>query len=166
VAIGSFEVSINRELYWAGEIQEIISGAVAHASQKNSGIALAAALLMSEFGLAPWTTKRARVAIISVYKRARAASASPKEAADALLVRLRKLVHAGTRFPVIHKGQSLSPDQAKKAWGAIWTLPNSKRTILIRYDRLKLLVQPSAVTNAVLRELAAREILLRPMMAS
>jgi putative DNA primase/helicase len=125
------------------------------------GIVLAAALLMSEFGVAPWTKKRARIAVTAVYKRARAASASPKEAADALLRRLRKLVRAGTRFPAIQKGQSLSPDQAKKAWGVIWKLPNSKRTILVPYDRLKRLVQPSAITNAVLRELAAKEILLK-----
>jgi putative DNA primase/helicase len=125
------------------------------------GIVLAAALLMSKFGVAPWTRKRARIAVTAVYKRARAASASPKEAADALLRRLRKLVRAGTRFPAIQKGQSFSPDQAKKAWGVIWKLPNSKRTILVPYDRLKRLVQPSAITNAVLRELAAKEILLK-----
>jgi hypothetical protein len=125
------------------------------------GIVLAAALLMSKFGVAPWTRKRARIAVTAVYKRARAASASPKEAADALLRRLRKLVRAGTRFPAIQKGQSLSPDQAKKAWGVIWKLPHSKRTIVVPHDRLKRLVQPSAITNAVLRKLAAKEILLK-----
>jgi hypothetical protein len=155
----------------AGRVRGIIDGFVEqmHADQdpwerrfaEKPGIMLAAALLMSEFGLAPWTKKRARIAVKAVYKRARAASASAKEAADALLERLRKLVRAGTRFPVIQKGQSLSPDQAKEAWGVIWKLPNSKRTILIPYDRLKRVIQPSAITNAVLRELAAREILLK-----
>ena len=125
------------------------------------GIVLAAALLLSEFGLTPWTKKRARTAIARVYKRARAASASSKEAADAVLVRLRKLVRAGTRFPAIKKGQSLPADQATSAWGVIWKLPNSKRTILIAYTRLESLVMPSAITGAVLRELAAREILLK-----
>ena len=125
------------------------------------GIVLAAALLMSEFGLTPWTEKRARIAVKRVYKRARAASASAKEAADALLARLRKLVRAGTRFPEIKKGQSLPADQARRAWGVIWKLPNSKRTILIAYRRLESLVMPSAITGAVLHELAAREILLK-----
>jgi hypothetical protein len=40
------------------------------------GIALAAAILVSEFGLAPWSKKRARRAIIAVYKKARATSVS------------------------------------------------------------------------------------------
>jgi putative DNA primase/helicase len=128
---------------------------------RKFGIVLAAALLLSEFGLTPWTKKRARIAVRRVYKRSRAASASVKEAADALLRRLKKLVRAGTRFPAIKKGQSLPADQAKKAWGVIWKLPEAKRTILIPYSRLESLVMPSAITGAVLHELAAREILLK-----
>ena len=70
-------------------------------------------------------------------------------------------MRAGTQFPAIKKGQSLPADQATKAWGVIWKLPNFKRTILIPYPRLENLVIPSAITGAVLRELAARGILLK-----
>jgi hypothetical protein len=154
-----------------GWVREIIDEFVeqVHANQDpwerrfaaKFGIVLAAALFMSEFGLAPWTKKRARIAIIGLYKRARAAFASPKEAADALLRRLRKLVRAGNRFPAIQKAQALPPDQANRAWGVIWKLPESKSTILIPFDRLKRVVIPSAITRAVLHELAARQILLK-----
>jgi hypothetical protein len=49
------------------------------------GLALAAAILLTEFDIAPWTRKRARVAITAIYKRARTALVSPNEATDALI---------------------------------------------------------------------------------
>ena len=123
-------------------------------------IVLAAALLLSEFGLTPWSEQRARDAVARVYKRSRAASASVKEATDRLLVRLQRLVRAGTRFRAIQKGKSLPADQANRAWGYIWKL-NTKRTVLIPYARMERLVNPSAITTAVLHELASRQILLK-----
>jgi hypothetical protein len=127
---------------------------------KKFGIVLAAALLLSEFGLTPWSEQRARDAVARVYKRSRAASASVKEATDRLLVRLQRLVRAGTRFRAIQKGKSLPADQANRAWGYIWKL-NTKRTVLIPYARMERLVNPSAITTAVLHELASRQILLK-----
>jgi len=124
------------------------------------GIVLAAALLLSEFGLTPWTAQRARNAITRVYRRSRAAFASVKEATDALIRRLQRLVRKRTRIRAIKKGKSLPVDQANSAWGYIWKLYR-KRVVLIPLARMKRLVIPSAITTPVLRELADRQILLK-----
>jgi uncharacterized protein DUF927 len=124
------------------------------------GIVLAAALLLSEFGQVPWTAQRARNAITRVYRRSRTASASVKEATDALLRRLQGLVRKRTRIRAIKKGKSLPADQANRAWGYIWKLKR-KRVVLIPYPRIQRLINPSAITTPVLRELARREILLK-----
>ena len=60
----------------------------------------------------------------------------------------------------IKKGKSLPADQANRAWGYIWEL-NGKRAILIPYPRMQRLINPSAITTPVLRELARRQILLK-----
>ena len=83
------------------------------------GIVFAAAILLSDFGIAPWTKKRARIAITAIYRRARGASASIDEAADAVVIRLRKFVKKGKRFPKVKKGQALTPNKASTAWGAV-----------------------------------------------
>jgi hypothetical protein len=125
------------------------------------GIALAAAILMSEFGLAPWSKKRARNAIIAVYKKARAASVSTDEAADRLVHRLRKLVKAGKRFPQLTKGQELSVKEASSAWGAVIVLPSGDRVVASPYSRVEKLVNPSAITHPVLRVLVDRKVVLK-----
>jgi hypothetical protein len=124
------------------------------------GIVLAAALLLSEFGVAPWTKQRARNAVARVYKRSRAASASVNEATDRLLRRLQRLSRGGERLRAIKKGKSLPADQADRAWGYIRKL-NGKPVILIPYPRMQRLINPSAITTPVLRELARRQILLK-----
>jgi len=120
------------------------------------GIVLAAAVLLAEFRLTPWTEN----AVARVYKRSRAASASIDEATDNLIDRMKKLLRGGERFRVIKKGKSLPAGQADRAWGYIRKL-NDKRVILIPYPRMQRLINPSAITTPVLRELARREILLK-----
>jgi hypothetical protein len=124
------------------------------------GIVLAGALLLSHFGLTPWTKQRARNAVARVYRRSRAASASLNEATDRLLRRLRRLLRGGDRIRAIKKGKSLPADRAKRAWGYIRKL-NGKSVILIPYPRMQRLINPSAITTPVLRELARRQILLK-----
>jgi hypothetical protein len=124
------------------------------------GIVLAAAVLLAEFRLTPWTEQRARNAVARVYKRSRAASASVDEATDNLIDRMKKLLKGGERFRPIKKGKSLPADQANRAWGYIRKL-NDKRVILIPYPRMQRLINPSAITTPVLRELARRQILLK-----
>ena len=120
------------------------------------GIVFAAAILLSEFGVAPWTKRRARIAITAIYKRARGASASADEAADALVRKLRKLVKKGKRFPKIKKGQALPPAKASSAWGAIVSQPDVGRVVACPHSRVESLVNPSAITQAVLRKLSSR----------
>jgi hypothetical protein len=121
------------------------------------GIVLAASILLSEFGLAPWTKKRARKAIATIYKRARASSVSTDEAADALLTAIRKHVKAGKRFPKIKKGQALIPP----AWGAVVQMPGTGRVVAVPHTRVTTLVRPSAMTQPVLRTLAERKLIVQ-----
>jgi Domain of unknown function (DUF927) len=93
------------------------------------GIVLAAALLLSHFGVMPWTKQRARNAVARVYKRSRAASASVNEATDRLLRRLQRLSRGGERLRAIKKRKSLPADQANRAWGYIWELNVFRRGI-------------------------------------
>jgi hypothetical protein len=125
------------------------------------GIVQAAAILMCEFGIAPWTEKRARKAITAVYKNARSASASVDEATDALVQRLRKIAAAGERFPVVQKGDQLSAKKTAKAWGVIRDMPKLGRVLNIRHSRIERFVTPSAITGQVLRELARRKVLVK-----
>jgi hypothetical protein len=125
------------------------------------GIDLAGAILLAEFGIAPWTIERAWSAITRMYRRARSANVSVDEATDALVRRLRKIIAAGKRFPVIQKGEKLSAKKAAKAWGATRDMPKLGRVINVRYSRIERLVTPSAITGQVLRELARRKILVK-----
>jgi hypothetical protein len=124
------------------------------------GIVLAAAILLAEFGLVPWTKKRAQKAIAAIYKRARASSVSIDEAADALLVKVRAHVMEKKRFPEVDKGQQLAADQVSAAWGATVDVPGVGRVVAIPYAQAQAMVEPSATTRSVLRELVQRKIIL------
>jgi putative DNA primase/helicase len=125
------------------------------------GIVFAAAILLSEFGVGPWTKTRARIAITAIYKRARGASASVDEAATALVGRLRKLVKKGKRFPKVKKGHALPANAASTAWGAIVNLPNVGEVVACPHRRVERLVNPSAITHAVLRKLSNRGLVVK-----
>ena len=98
------------------------------------GIVLAGAILMSEFGIGPWTEQRARRAIATLYKKARSAIVSVKDATDAFLKRLRKLVKAGKRFPLIKKGESYD---GAETWGLTRKMPDRRRAVLVSSSRFE-----------------------------
>jgi hypothetical protein len=83
---------------------------------------------------------------------------SVKDAADALLKRLRKLVKAGKRFPLIKKGESYNEADT---WGLTRKMPDGRRAVLIPSSRFDSLVKPSAAAKAVLAELEKRGILIK-----
>lgn len=122
------------------------------------GIVLAGAILMSEFGIGPWTKQRARRAIAIMYKKARSAIVSIKDTTDAILKRLRKLVTAGKQFPLVKKGTSYNETDT---WGLIRKMQDGSRAVLIQSPRFDKLVKPSAAAKAVLVELAKRGILVK-----
>jgi hypothetical protein len=93
------------------------------------GIVLAGAILMSDFGIGPWTKQRAHQAIATLYKRARTAIVSIKETTDAVLERLRKALTAGKRFPLIKKGETYNDAET---WGLTRKIPEGGRAVLIR----------------------------------
>ena len=125
------------------------------------GIVFAAAILLSEFGIAPWTKRRAGKAITTIYKKARSTSVSIDEAADALVCKLRKLVKKGERFPKIKKGRELSSDEVSCAWGAVLALPNATRVVACPLARVVSLLRPSAIAQPVLCKLADRGLVLK-----
>jgi Domain of unknown function (DUF927) len=124
------------------------------------GIALAAAIFSSEFGLAPWTKRRAFPAIRTIYLRSRAASASVSEATDALIGKLREALTAG-HFPRLEKGQTMKPEDAGQAWGVTRTLSKHGPALIITLSRLQGLISPRAISSAVVAELANRSILIK-----
>jgi hypothetical protein len=113
---------------------------------------------MSKFGIGPWTRQRARNAIAALYRKARSAIVSIKDTTDAVLKRLRKLVTAGKRFPLIEKGESYNETET---WGLTRKMPDGSRAVLIRSSRFDKLVKPSAAAKAVLVELEKRGILIK-----
>ena len=125
------------------------------------GLVFAAAILLSQFGIAPWTKKRARIAITAIYKRARGASSSFDEAANALVGKLLKHIKKDNRFPVIKKGETLATDKASSAWGAIVQLPKVGQVLACRYSRVERLIKPSVLTQLVLRELSNRRFIAK-----
>ncbi len=122
------------------------------------GIVYAAAHLMAEYQIGPWSEKRATLALKRLYRRARSATVSPAEATDAFVRRIGKLVSAGKRFPSIGKGEH---SNAKGTWGMVRKIGASKRAVLIRHSRMKHLVKPAAASTLVLAELDTRGILVK-----
>jgi hypothetical protein len=122
------------------------------------GIVLAGAILMSEFGIGPWTTKRARRAVARLYKLARSITVSVNQATDALLRHLRKLVITGKRFPFIKKGMKYNKSEN---WGLTRKMPDGTNAVLIQLPRFDQLVKPSAISKAVLIELDTRGVLVK-----
>jgi putative DNA primase/helicase len=124
------------------------------------GIILSAAILLSEWDIGPWTSKRARRAIGRLYKVARSAVVSVEHATTALIQRLRHAVDK-QRFPTLSKRQVLSTKQSKRVWGVTEKHATLGRIIFVRLARIKSLVRPPAIVDAVLSKLEQESILLR-----
>jgi putative DNA primase/helicase len=123
------------------------------------GIVLAAAILASKFGIAPWAEKRAANAVRTIYRLSRAALASVTEASDALAGRLRKALAAG-RFPQLDKGAAIKPEDAAIAWGVTRKLTTHGQVVLITLHRLQRILKPRTIASAVVSELTNRGILI------
>jgi putative DNA primase/helicase len=124
------------------------------------GIILSAAILLSEWEIGPWTSKRARRAIDRLYKVARSAVVSVEDATTALIQRLRDAVNK-QRFPTQSKGLVLSTKRSKRVWGVTEKHADLGRIIFVRLARIKSLVGPPAIVDAVLSKLEQEGILLR-----
>jgi hypothetical protein len=122
------------------------------------GLAYAAAVLLAEFGVAPWTPDRAHRAIRNMYKKARRAAATVDEAATKLIRRLQRQV-AKKRYPLIKKGAKISAKKRKKAQrGLRWDVVGLGRALLIPMSNVQELVQSPALAAPVLRWMAKRKI--------
>jgi hypothetical protein len=127
------------------------------------GFVLAAAIFLSELGIAPWTRKQARRAVRRMYDVARRslATALPMEQViDKIVDRILTLVKKGKRFPDLGSGTP-SPKQTKLAWGVVKQSPGIGRIVLIPLARMKFLVPPHMGVNTVLDELYRRRLLLK-----
>jgi len=123
------------------------------------GIVLAAAILLVRYDIAPFTEERATAAVTNLYNVSRSLTVSIPQATDALLDILRNAQKK--RFPSLQKGEILKDDRRKAAWGVRRDLGGKKDVMVVRASRFKKLVQPSAVSEQVLEELAARSLLLK-----
>jgi putative DNA primase/helicase len=125
------------------------------------GIVLAGAIFASEFGVAPWTKRRAWRAVRTIYQRSRAALTSVSETTDALVREIRKAL-ATDRFPRLEKGQKImKPEDAGRALGVTRKLATHGPTLLITLDQLKGLIGPRAASSPVLADLEKRGILIQ-----
>jgi hypothetical protein len=122
---------------------------------------LAGARLLARYGLAPWTDQRAIVAVNNLYRDSRNLTVSVSQASDALLDKLRKEVASDKRFPRISKGESLNADRKKEIWGIIREIGGDENITAVIPSRFESLVEPSAVSDLVLRELDDRELLVK-----
>jgi hypothetical protein len=84
------------------------------------GIVLAGAILASEFGIAPWTEKRAANAIGAIYRLSRGALASGSEATDALIgilgITVRELDRLVEIFELSERFKGLRDPSAAITW--------------------------------------------------
>ena len=124
------------------------------------GIVLAGAIFSSEFGIAPWTKRKAWRAVRAIYRRSRAALTFISETTDALVGTLRKELR-DDRFPQLDKGQSLKPEDAGRALGVTRKLATHGPALLVSLAQLKGLIRPRGTSSAVLADLAKRGILIR-----
>jgi hypothetical protein len=121
-------------------------------------LAYGAAVLLAEFGVAPWTPERAHQAISNMYKKARRAAATVDEAAEKLHVRLRRRLKK-RRYPLVTKGAEISARKRQKArHGLCWDLVGHGRVLLIPITDVEQLVRPPAIATPVLRRLAKQKI--------
>jgi putative DNA primase/helicase len=125
------------------------------------GIVLAGAIILADFGIAPWTKKRAQLAVARMYKRARAACTSITTATDALLKRLRRNVSSTKRFPFIKKGEPVTADEAGTAWGFVKKMPGVGDVLHIRVSQLQQLVKPPSSLPLVLKELNMKGLVVK-----
>jgi hypothetical protein len=125
------------------------------------GMIFAAACLLVRYEIAPFTEERASEAIKSLYAASRSLTVSIPDATDALLNRLRAEVADRNLFPRLTKGQVLTAVQKKAAKGAVRKVGDEYRVLVIRPKRLKSFVEPPAVADGVISEVAARGLLIK-----
>ena len=124
------------------------------------GTILAAAILLSDWKIGPWTRKRARRAIGRLYKVARAAIVSVEDATTALAQKLLEAIDE-KRFPRWVNGKMLSTKQSDKTWGITKKDMKGRFIVFVPLSRIKLLTQPPAIVMAVLDRLEQEGIVLR-----
>jgi hypothetical protein len=120
---------------------------------RKLAIAGAGAILLSRFGIGPWSEKRARRAFRRIYKRARLAVSDADEIATALIKSLGGKLANG-EFPEILKGSKVSRSVAESVkLGFIRTLPGLGRSLLLTLDCVRALVARKELVDPVLRRL-------------
>jgi hypothetical protein len=104
------------------------------------GYVLAAAVLLSSYGMAPWSKKQAWRAIKRIYCTARQSLPTPMpidQFTDSFVEQIVRLVDEGGKFPFLGKNQELSAKQGKTCLGVVRKLNGIGRVVLIPLARLK-----------------------------
>jgi Domain of unknown function (DUF927) len=114
----------------------------------------AAAVLLADLGLAPWTKKRAYKALRGCYRAARAATATFKEISQTLKNKVRMRLSRGW-FPALKKGRALSRGEKRLARrGFQKDLPDTGQTLLVPIAQVQKLIGSAAMVGPVVRCLA------------
>jgi len=118
---------------------------------RKLAIAGATAILLAELEIVPWSKKRAARAFRRIYRKARAAVATPEEKAEKLIVRIRRLLSKGN-IPEVPKAKKLSQKQARTGFRR--KLPDIGLALLMPMERVEELVQNRELAGPVIRILA------------
>jgi hypothetical protein len=122
-------------------------------------IVYAAAVLLATFGIAPWSEKRAMVAVKHLYQVSRAASMRDDEATGAFITRVRKL-STKDAFPYVPKGKRVRRIDDQRPRGITRDIGRHKGVIVLPHEQFKKLVEPAAAHDLVEQELETRGLLL------
>jgi hypothetical protein len=102
----------------------------------------AGAHIAAEMKIAPWPKRHAFKCVARLYRRARNVVATPEEALADLLHRLAANERSKTRFPALKKGETVSRDARKGAWGIRRKTLGTPPNLAVLSKKLNKLVRP------------------------
>jgi hypothetical protein len=130
---------------------------------RKLAIAGAAAILLSELNIGPWTEKRATRAFVRIYKKSRAAIRTVEESADGFCIKARRLL-TKNKVSLLPKGTKLSNKRRRLARtkGLRRELPDIGEILLLPLRRVDQLIGGGrSATSSVLEHLADQHIVVR-----
>jgi hypothetical protein len=128
------------------------------------GYVLAGAVLMSDFGIAPWNRKQAWRAIKRMYRTAQEslpASVPIDQYTDSFVERIMQLVSDSRKLPFLAKNKKLSAKQSETCWGVVRKLKGVGSVALMPLRQVKEMCGSDADIGDLLNELYRRGLLVR-----
>jgi hypothetical protein len=120
------------------------------------GIIYAGAIEACRLGVAPWTEERARVAIVHVCRLALEGIAK-ESAVEAALKKLQGTCQRSEQFPVVEKGESLSPNLVGRVKG--FRRAGVRQFVAVSPEDLEQIIGGKEITAKVLKRLEDKGII-------